>query len=75
MWFTVKIFGFEIFDITLGFADREERESESYVSNTGGQFEVAGDPTADWEPSEDWEDEEDSAGKLDRRGRFGFTRV
>jgi hypothetical protein len=72
VWFTVKLFGVEIFDITLGFADREERDREGYVSNTGGSFELAGETEAEWEPSEDWEEEEDESEKLGRRPPFGF---
>lgn len=70
MWFTLKIFGVVILDLTIGLADRPE-PAEEFVSNTGGQFEVAGETDAEWEPSEDWEYEED-AGKLIRRPPFGF---
>lgn len=66
----MKILGIEIFDITLGFADRPE-PADDIVSNTGGAFELAGEADPEWEPSEDWE-EEDSAGKAGRPGRFGF---
>jgi hypothetical protein len=73
MWLTLRILGVEIFDLTVGFADRgEDSESESIISQNGGAFEIAGEAEPEWEPSEDWEYADDAACKLGRRPPFGF---
>jgi len=68
VWVTLKILGFEILDVTVGFADREEPETATdyYISQNGGQFEVAADGEVEWEESEEYDPE------YDNRAPFGF---
>ena len=67
MWFTLKILGIDVLDITVGIADRTE-PAEEFVSNTGGSFELAPESEPEWEESEEME-EDDTTG---RHAPFGF---
>ena len=53
MWFTLKIFGIVILDLTIGLADRDKAGSDGWISNTGGSFELSPD-----DQEEEWDGEE-----------------
>jgi hypothetical protein len=71
MWLTLRILGVEIFDLTIGCADRSEESESKFISNTGGSYEIAGEAEPEWD-DEDGEYDPEYDNRATRRPPFGF---